>query len=83
MEIFCSSTVELHLLLYYLDWASMLHIVEVDDISWMQRDRLLDIPNVWLWYETCFDAVATLRDPWHSVTPSPTGHSICLVNNLH
>ena len=43
MEIFCSNTVTLQLLLCCLDRVSRLNIVEVDDTAWMQRDPPLDI----------------------------------------
>ena len=82
METFCSNTVAFHLLLCCLDRASILRIMEVDGTAWMQRGPLLDIQNVWLCSETCFDAVSSLRDPCNSKTSSLLGHSTCLVNIL-
>ena len=41
----------------------MPHIVEVDGTASMQKDPLLDIQNIWLFSETCFDAVFSLRVP--------------------
>ena len=46
MEIFYSNTVALHLLQCCLYQVSMIHVVEVDDITWMQRGQLLDIQNI-------------------------------------
>ena len=65
MEKFCSNTVALDLLLCCLDRASMLRpsMLEGDGTASMQRGPLLDIQNVWLCSETCFDAVFSLRDP--------------------
>ena len=49
METFCSNTVTvtLHMLLYCLDWTSMIHIVvEVDETALIERGPPQDIQNV-------------------------------------
>ena len=48
----------------------------VADTTWMQIDLLLDMQNVWLCSEKYFDAVSSLRDPWHS----KTSNLLCYLN---